>query len=146
MNKSSGNLRSIEDMTIRSLNDSAAGLKALCRDSVLCAELLFSDIGNAMERFNGLAANIRKFYVFENDVRSTFGIKGEDLRDAAGNLTDADSALCSVMDDMIGRLDKRDFAALAEILKIGVPAVLDRFISLLPLLRQHIQNEQLTTT
>lgn len=138
--------RSIEELTIKSLDESVSGLEALSRNSVLCGELLLTDTGNGLVRFDALAGNIRNFYVFENDIRSLFQVDSESILDAGGNLRKAEDALTSVMQDMIARLDARDVTGLAEILMTGLPVVMKRFVTLLPLLRQRIQHDYLPST
>lgn len=146
MSETTDSMSSIEDVTIHSLKVSLSGLNALRGNSVQCADLLMSDTDSGLAQFKDLTGNIRDFYVFENDIRLVFGVDGEVIRDESGDLKKAEETLAALMADMVTSLDANDLQRLAGILKTSVPEVLDRFLMLLPLLRQHILNEHVVTT
>ncbi|MEI6808268.1 MAG: hypothetical protein WCN95_06070 [bacterium] len=146
MSETTDSSNSIEDVTIHSLKVTMSGLEALRCNSLQCADLLVSDSDSGLAQFKDLAGNIRDFYVFENDIRSIFGVDGEGIRDASDDLKRAEETLAELMADMVASLDANDLQRLAGILKTSVPEVLDRFLRLLPLLRQHIINEHVVTT
>jgi len=134
---------SIEDMTVRSLDESLVGLKSLHQNSVECGQLMLMDAENGLPKFKELVENVRNFYVFENDVRSFFQINGKNIRDSVGDLTTAEEDLSCLMNDMVVKLDTNDLQNLAKMLINGLPAALGRFANLFPILRQYIQNEYL---
>ncbi len=141
MNTMTRDGRTIEEVTVASLDESLPGLEALCADSVKCGALLMSDMGRGMQRFQELAQNIKNFYVFENDVRSMFSIDSTSICDQHGDLKNAEVALSGLMKDIIDRLDAQDVHGLSDLLQKSVPPVIERFVNLLPVLRLHIQNE-----
>lgn len=146
MNTTAKESASIEEITVQSLDKSLDGLLALQTDSVACGQLMLADAASGLAEFKDLVENVRNFYVFENDIRSLFQIDGKSIRDSAGDLTNAEETLSCMMNDMVAKLDTQDIKNLAEILINGIPAALDRFLDLLPILRGHIQNEYLSAT
>lgn len=139
------NIESIEALTLHSLDRTLEGLEMLRRDSIRGGEALLTGGNEAKVPLGTLLKNLKDFYVFENDVCSLFMVDREKIRDARGTLASLESRMEKAMGDIMGRLETGEMDALADILRIDVPMVLDRFQDLLPALRNHIENEYVLT-
>jgi hypothetical protein len=146
MNTSINAGNSIETMTVQSLDASLDGLRTLLTDSVACGQLMLADMTSGLAKFEDFVQNVRNFYVFENDISSLFQIDTAAIKDASGDLKEAEENLSGLMEDIVEKLDNQEIPKLAHLLITDLPSALDRFINLLPILRRYIQNEYLSAT
>ena len=137
------NVDSIEELTLHSLDRSLEGLEQLRRDSLRCGNMLLENPPEGLSLLSGLASNLHTFYVFEGDVCSLFQIDGERMRDHKGNLKSVETRFNAVLNDMTAKLSANDLSGLADLLRIDLPQLMDRFQDLLPRLKDYIYDEYL---
>ena len=135
----------IEDLTLHSLDRSLEGLEQLRRHCIHCGEALLKNIGDGLNRFSNMAQNLHTFSIFEGDICSLFQINTDRIRDSKGTLKNVEKQFNSILNSLTVRLESRDFTGLAELLRIDLPMQIDRFQDLMPILRNHIDNEYVQT-
>ena len=135
----------IEELTLHSLDRSLEGLEQLRSDCIHCGEALLKNIGDGLNRFSTMAQNLHTFSIFEGDICSLFQINTDRIRDSKGTLKNVEKQFNSILNSLTVRLESRDFTGLAELLRIDLPMQIDRFQDLMPILRNHIDNEYVQT-
>ncbi len=135
------NINSIEELTLHSIGRSLEGLELLRRQSIKCGEELVEDPAKGLESFREFTKNLRDFCVFENDICSFFMIDRTQIRDIKGDLEAVENKMNKIMGALGESLSNNDLANLADLLRIDLPYVLDRFQDLLPALSNYIENE-----
>ncbi len=134
-------INSIEELTLHSLGRSLEGLELLRRESIRCGEELMKDRQKGLETFREFTKALRDFCVFENDVCSFFMIDRTQIRDIKGDLEAVENKMNEIMVAIGDSLSNNDLNNLADLLRIDLPYVLDRFQDLLPALSNYIENE-----
>ena len=134
----SKNIESIEEFTLFALDRSTEGLQQLADDSRRCAGLLKIRSPEAFGQLSTLAVNLRDFDVFEQDIGSLFEIDRSLFADGQGSLQSVEENFRAILDRLVTYLDQNHLDALVELLDVELPRVLDRFHSLLPLLRDSV--------
>ena len=132
---------SIEELTIYSLEHSQEGLESLIRGSRKCSLTLSSDQRKAMSELLPLTNALHNFNIFQNDICSLFKLDRTLIADANGNLEAATTEFLADLDSMEKLLQKKDIKALSTLLLSKIPATLDRFTALLPLVSTYISRE-----
>jgi hypothetical protein len=134
-------INSIEELTLHTLGRSLEGLELLRRESIGCGEELLKNNQKGLEKFREFTKNLRDFCVFENDVCSFFMIDRTQIRDVKGDLEAVENKMNEIMGALSENLSNSDLNTLADLLRIDLPYVLDRFQDLLPALSSYIENE-----
>jgi hypothetical protein len=133
--------KSIESITLESLDQSLEGLETLRRLSMHCGDVLIADHNQGLQHFGRFAMALQTFYVFENDIVSLFNLPTNEIRDNRGDLKTEETRLSEAMEQMVTLADKQDWANLSSLLRVDFPLVIDRFEDLLPALRNRIEND-----
>ena len=134
---------SIEELTVQSLEQSAEGIEALKRDSLSCGDALLANDPSSVEQFTQFIKNLGSFYVFENDICSLFQIDPAIISNSRGHMKTAETRLTATINEMLAKFAADDRMAVADLLRIDVPAILNRFGELLPQLREYVEREYL---
>ena len=134
-------MKTIEELTLHSLDCTPAGLDDLAGESRRCAEALIENPAQGLQAFRTLAEKLHGFDVFCGDVMSLFKIVPGTIRDGRGDMETCGLALRTSLDRMPRLLARDDIHGLARLLRSELPDALARFRELVPVLRNYIDAE-----
>ncbi len=128
--------KSIEELTIHSLDESQAGLDVLMEDVKDCATAFGGDKWReGVQRLGALVETLHDFDVFEHSLCGIFNIDRRQYGDAKGNLESAASEFRATLVALSAELERRNFRKLSDLLRDDLAGSLARFKELLPLLK-----------
>jgi len=131
----------VEELTIYSLDHSHEGIESLINGSRQCGTGLRTDSNGTLEPLLSLTNALHDFDSFEHNLCSLFTIDRKEIRDNDGNLEDAVVSFRGCLANIEEYLEKRDLSSLALLLLTRLPSRLARIQSMLPILRQYIDEK-----
>lgn len=132
--------KSIEELTIYSLDESQAGLDVLMENVKNCATA-FGDHNTWREgirKLGALVETLHDFDVFEYSLCSIFNVDRRQYGDAKGNLESAASEFRATLVALNTELEQRNFKKLSDLLGNDLAGSLARFKELMPLLKMEL--------
>lgn len=134
-------VKTIEALTLHSLDRTGPGLDELAEESRACARGLGASPEEGIRQLGELAEKLHGFDVFRGDVLSVFQIDPGIIRDARGDLGECGRRLRSLLDRIPELLERGALGELAALLSADLPEVLGRYRDLVPALRGYIARE-----
>ena len=134
-------IESIEELTLFSLDQSHEGLESLINGARQCGTELRMNGSQGMQILHPLVIALHDFDVFENNLCALFQIDRKEIHDRNGNLASVTAAFRGNLATIEEMLQQKDFTGLALLLFTRLPATLERFQSMLPLLRRYIDEQ-----
>lgn len=141
MNEEATKIDSIEEFTVFALDRSVAGIDELIGQSSDCAHALESGEAGAFTQLADLAANLRDFDVFENDICSLFQLDRAAIAGNGDNLEAAQICFKEALANIGALLEQGDMRELEGLLRENLVGALGRIRDLMPALREHIYHE-----
>jgi hypothetical protein len=127
-------------MTLQGLEESEEALDVLKQECSEAAHLMMTDMAKGAGAIPRVVDAIHQFIVFEQQILDLFEVDSTTILLGSDSLWQVELDMHDLLVEFSNKSDETDFVGVAQLLGNEMNELLTRFQSLLPVLREHIEN------
>ncbi len=128
-------IEKLKHETLDGLDSSQDALDALCKDCCASADFLVADLVNGATTVIGVTQSVHEFLIFEQEVVNLFDIDPAEVIVGSDSLAQTEQDMQVLLASFDEKMDAMDVIGIAELMRVAVPEILQRFQVHLPLVR-----------